>query len=166
MFYTEFDPNVFKSFIFWIPTLPSSVYNLQKPFTVSFKIVCNVLYKQRDRTQSHSVSYFCPQYSWIFKMYFYCRGGLRQVPVKFQRGNISIKDSQLKLENPNSKGEIQGLSWSNIPMDNLTLENCDEIPILDFITCYHGNILRSERKYGDWVDLAFIGSWSHFILLP
>ena len=51
-----------------------------------------------------SISYFCPQYSWIFKMYFYCRGGLRQVPVKFQRGNISIKDSQLKLENPNSKG--------------------------------------------------------------
>ena len=46
-------------------------------------------------------------------MYFYCREGLRQVPVKFQRGNISIKDSQLKLENPNSKGEIQGLQWSN-----------------------------------------------------
>ena len=100
----------------------------KRPFTVGFKIVCDVLYKQGKKT--HSDSYFCPQYSWIFKMYFYCRGACGKFPVKFQGGNISIKDSQLKQENPNSKGEIQGLQWSNIPMDNLTLENCDEIPIL------------------------------------
>ena len=65
-------------------------------------------------------------------MYFYCRGACGKFPVKFQGGNISIKDSQLKQENPNSKGEIQGLQWSNIPTDNLTLETSNEIPRLVF----------------------------------
>ena len=97
-----------------------------------YKIVFCTQYSKRPFTVGFKIpdSYFCPQYSWIFKMYFYCRGACGKFPVKFQGGNISIKDSQLKQENPNSKGEIQGLQWSNIPTDNLTLETSDETPRL------------------------------------
>ena len=109
--------------------------------------------------------YFCPQYSWIFKMYFYCRRGLRQVPCQIpgrkyfnKRFSTEAGESKLKggntrtamIKHPNGQFDIGLLRWNSKTR----------------FTCYHGNILGSERKCGDWEDFAFIGSWSLFILLP